>query len=100
MIEKPITDAVTGETTGKMMLLPPAKHLCQTCATEHEPELPHNAQSLYYQAAFQMEHGRSPTWIDAMEHCDETVREGWGIQLDTFGVKWREGEINPPKAKG
>ncbi len=57
-----------------MTLLPPAADKCQTCATAHEPELPHNAQSIYYQMAFNMKNKRWPTWNDAMKHCTPAMR--------------------------
>lgn len=60
-----------------MMLLPPAKHLCQECAHEHTPDLPHNQQSMFYQVKFQKEHGRSATWEDAMAHCSDKMKQDW-----------------------
>jgi hypothetical protein len=48
---------------------------CQVCATHHEPELPHNQQSLYYQYSFYSKHGRWPTWFDAMDHCSNKVKK-------------------------
>lgn len=47
---------------------------CQVCATHHEPELPHNQSSLYYQYSFYSKNGRWPTWFDAMDHCTEEVK--------------------------
>lgn len=67
-------------------LLPPAKHLCQVCATEHEPDQPHNPQSFYYQFAFNAEHGRGVTWRDAMAHCSQEVKDLWCIYLQELGV--------------
>lgn len=64
-----------------MKLLPPAPHLCQTCAYAHKPEEPHNAQTLYYQTDFLMKHGRKLTWKDALEHCDEEIRAYWEAEL-------------------
>ncbi|MDE1914698.1 MAG: hypothetical protein KGJ57_17640 [Sphingomonadales bacterium] len=83
-----------------MMLLPPRKGLCQTCATEHEPHLPHNAQSLYYQTKFNMEHGRAPNWIDAMAHCTEEMRAWWTEGLAAEGVDVASGQVNPVRRKG
>lgn len=97
MIEKPITDAETGEKSGTMFLLPPAAHLCQTCGTEHDAEQPHNAHSLYYQTAFNMEHGRAATWLDAMEHCDEATREIWTRELEARKIDVKGGRLYPPK---
>ncbi len=72
--------------SGTMMLLPPAGDRCQTCAVDHEPEAPHNPDSFYWQVAFNLEHGRVPTWADALEHCAEDVREQWVAILATHGV--------------
>lgn len=83
---------------GRMFLLPPAAHLCQTCATEHLPEEPHNAQSLYYQTAFNMQHGRAATWTDAMEHCTPDVRAMWREELIDLGVNVDAGQIVPARS--
>lgn len=82
-----------------MMLLPPAAHLCQTCGSDHEDYLPHNAQNLYYQVAFQMQHGRAASWIDAMAHCADDVKAIWREQLIGLGVDVDAGEVNPPKKR-
>jgi len=72
---------------GVLGLLPPKPDVCQTCASDHEPEEPHNQRSLYYQYAFLGEHGRWPTWADAMAHCSEGMRELWIVELRKMGVK-------------
>lgn len=82
---------------GNMILLPPAPHKCQTCGVEHEPEIPHNAQSLYYQTKFQMEHGRAPDWRDAMAHCTDEMKALWTQHLTEAGVDVEGGAINPRK---
>lgn len=69
-------------------LLPPALDACQVCATKHKPEWPHNKDSLYYQLAFRDEHGRWPTWADAIAHCSEEMKEAWKKELIKLGV-WR-----------
>ena len=84
---------------GRMFLLPPAADRCQVCASKHEPELPHNAQSLYYQTAFNMEHGRAATWIDAMEHCSDEMKAQWRAGLIEHGVDVDAGEVNPPRRR-
>lgn len=89
--------AAVETTIGTMMLLPPAPGRCQTCATTHGPHEPHNAQSLYYQMAFQMEHGRGPDWRDAMAHCADDVRELWTRELVARGVDVAGGGVNPAK---
>lgn len=97
MKETPIIDAATGEKAGSMFLLPPAKDKCQTCAVDHDPDQPHNAHSLYYQTAFNMEHGRAATWLDAMEHCSEPMRASWTAALEEKGIDVKGGGLYPPK---
>ncbi len=67
-------------------LLPPALDACQICATKHDPEQPHNKDSLYYQLSFREDNGRWPTWADTMAHCTEDVREAWKKELIKRGV--------------
>lgn len=79
-----VVDMETGEETHRPMawnVLPPPKGKCQICAVEHDPKQPHNAQSLYYQMTFNGIVGRSPTWADAVAHCDEPVRKTWELEL-------------------
>jgi len=83
--------------TGSMMLLPPAKHLCQTCAHDHAPEAPHNAHSMYFQVAFKMQHGRDPTWSDAWAHCAPDVQAKWKSALENLGVDIDGGKLYPAK---
>lgn len=70
-----------------MMLLPPKPDVCQECAVKHDPRLPHNQQSLYYQMKSKMEHGRDATWNDAMAHCTDDVKERWIEGLKIHGVE-------------
>ena len=63
--------------------------LCPICGADHETELPHNAQSLYYQMAFKGSQGRWPTWADALAHCSEEMRGVWKTALSEKGV-WSE----------
>ena len=67
-------------------LLPPAPNLCPECATKHDQDQPHNAQSFYYQFKFNQEHGRSPTWNDAMAHCSKKVKNYWKSHLEKLGI--------------
>ena len=62
-------------------LLPPPESHCRICAVKHEPEMPHNAQSLFYGMRFRMRYGRDGTWADAVAHCPEDVREAWVQEL-------------------
>lgn len=63
----------------KGMLLPPAEGLCRICAVDHEPQHPHNPESLFYQMRFKMRYGRAGTWADAVAHMPvehrETIRD-------------------------
>ena len=68
-----------------MMLLPPPEEYCQECAREHDPEMPHDKQSLYYQMKFQIEKGRGATWTDAMAHCSQEVKDIWTEELLKLG---------------
>jgi hypothetical protein len=89
-----VIDVTTGEiketSQHAAMLLPPAPGRCQACAAEHEAHLPHDRQSFYYQMAFRAEHGRSPTWADAMAHCTLAMQELWRQELRRRGVKEAE----------
>lgn len=72
---------------GGFTLLPPPPNVCQVCARNHKPDWPHDAQSLYYQYHFFGEHGRWPTWADALAHCSEAMRAAWTARLAEFGVE-------------
>lgn len=73
-------------TRGTMMLIPPHPYLCQICGADHEQHLPHNRDSLYYQVAFQMQHGAYPTWADAMAHCSDEMKQLWTDALTERGI--------------
>ncbi len=60
---------------------------CPECAVEHAPEQPHNRDSLAYQYKFHDQHGRWPTWADAMAHCPEEVKKIWTQELKKRGVE-------------
>ena len=97
-----MVDGETGEKLpgdNKMWMLPAAPGKCETCATEHEAHLPHNAQSLFYQTRFNIENGRSATWLDAMAHCDEAMRQLWTEALTEKGVDVAGGQVNPSKGR-
>jgi len=74
--------------TPTMMLLPPPDGHCRICAVKHPPELPHNAQSLFYGMRFKMRYGRDGTWEDAAAHCTPEMRAAWKAQLEELGGKW------------
>lgn len=75
---------------GRMMLLPPPEGHCRICAVKHEPWLPHNARSLFYQMRFKMRYGRDGTWADAVAHCSENVQIGWMEGMREEGEEWTE----------
>ena len=77
------------------MLLPPKDGTCPVCATGHTPDLPHNAQSLYYQYRFYGLRNRWPTWADAAAHCTEAVRGQWRETLEGMGHEWTEPDGDP-----
>lgn len=60
---------------------------CPECAVKHDPEEPHNRDSLTYQYKFYDQHGRWPTWADAMAHCPEDVKTAWTQALREHGIK-------------
>ena len=59
---------------------------CPECAVKHDPEQPHNRDSLVYQYKFYDQHGRWPTWKDAMAHCSPEMQEVWTKALEAKGV--------------
>lgn len=59
---------------------------CPECAVVHDPEMPHNQQSLTYQYKFYDKHGRWPTWKDAMAHCTEEMKQAWMEALAERGI--------------
>jgi hypothetical protein len=67
-------------------LLSPSPDKCQECAVAHDPEQAHDANSLHYQYKFKKDHGRWPTWKDAIEHCPETIKDFWITQLKEHGI--------------
>lgn len=68
-----------------IVLLPPIAGTCPVCADMHAPEQPHNARSLYYRMHFRQNHGRDPTWADAMAHCPEDVRARFTQHMEKTG---------------
>lgn len=92
-----------------LKLLPPHPNKCQVCAVDHEPDMPHDATSLFYQMQFRGRFGRDGTWVDAMAHCTEEMQVMWkeefikqhGLKLwseppagvDPIGQEYRLGKI-------
>lgn len=71
---------------GPWELLPAPPDACPECAVKHESSAPHNQQSLAYQFHFYNEHGRWPTWKDAMAHCSEPTKAAWIRELEKLGI--------------
>lgn len=69
-----------------LSLLPPPPDCCQQCAEKHAPEKMHNAQTLYYGFWFEQQHGRSPTWADAMDHCSDQDKFHMRLYLENLGI--------------
>lgn len=75
------------EHKAKFIMMPPRPGTCPKCAVKHDPEMPHNRDSLFYQYAFYAENGRWPTWEDAMAHCSQEMKDIWIQALSEKGVK-------------
>lgn len=83
-------EIIKGKHLGGFSLLPAKEGTCPECATAHDPAMPHNQQSLFYQYSFYNEHGRWPTWADAMAHCTDEVKAAWTEALAEHGIKVEE----------
>lgn len=59
---------------------------CPMCAVKHDQDQPHNRDSLTYQYKFYDQHGRWPTWADAMAHCSPEIKACWREALEQRGV--------------
>jgi hypothetical protein len=72
-------------------VLPPSAG-CKECGREHEPDQPHDVQSLTYQYYFRSREARAgreerwPTWRDAMAHCTPEVQQRWTDALAAHGI--------------
>lgn len=82
---------MTNDGYEELIFLPPGPGTCPECGAKHEPEEPHNRSSLYYQMRFRQAHGRSPTWEDAMRHCDQRTKEAKIESLRALGVDVKGG---------
>lgn len=60
-----------------LLSCPPGVDECQECGVTHSPTKPHFRTSIYYQVAFYLQHGRWPTWRDAMHHCTAELQALW-----------------------
>ena len=78
---------IPGKHLGPFVMFPAAPGTCPECAVKHGPEMPHNQQSLFWQYKFYNDHGRWPTWEDAMAHCSDEMKEFWRQALQERGVQ-------------
>lgn len=91
-----IVDLHTGKKTiedsGLKLLPVSSPTACPECGRDpaHAPEEPHDAQSLHYQYSFYADHGRWPTWKDALAHCPPAMRQAWEDELRRLGAWWTE----------
>ena len=74
------------ERKAKLMMLPAPPGTCPKCAVKHDPLMPHNKDSLFYQYAFYAENNRWPTWADAMAHCPQEIKDAWIEALKKRGI--------------
>ncbi len=70
----------------EMIILPPGPGKCLECAEAHDPRLPHNRDSLYYNMKFRQQHDRAPTWADAIAHCPDDVKAVAIEELAKHGI--------------
>ena len=63
---------------GDWVMLKPGKGKCLICAAEHDPNLPHDSTSIYYQMTFKM------------EHCTDEMKEMW---LSAYTAARLRGEV-------
>jgi hypothetical protein len=78
---------IEGKHLGELKMLPAKEGTCGECATEHLEHEPHNQQSMFYQYHFYNNHGRWPTWADAMEHCERGIKDHWIKELKKHGIE-------------
>lgn len=79
--------------------MPAKEGTCSDCAVAHDPDMPHNQQSLHWQYRFYGAFGRWPTWADALAHCTPTMRAQWRIELARHKVSFPTNGTVLPEAK-
>lgn len=98
-VQRQTVDMNTGKVektdTVQFQIMPAPNGTCAECAKDHDPDHPHNAQSLHYQYVFYGREGRWPTWKDAMAHCSPEMQAAWTEALEDAGVDVEGGKINP-----
>ena len=80
------TGEILSTSKSSFMLAPAPEGTCPECAIKHDPGYPHDAASLFYQYRFFGEHGRWPTWNDALAHCEPVTQERWARALAARGI--------------
>ena len=70
----------------QVMLAPPKPGACPVCAVDHDPAMPHNRYSLYYQMKFRQQHGRFPTRKDAAAHCAPEMKKRFAEEYARHGI--------------
>lgn len=80
------------EQSGFTMLGATPPGTCPECAAAHDPNMPHNRDSLCYQYKFYDKNGRWPTWADAMEHCPQEIKDYWTQALTQKGININGGQ--------
>lgn len=73
----------------KPKLLPPPEGHCRICAIRHAPDMPHNADTVFYQMRFLLRYKRDGTWADAIAHCEPHVQAAWKNAIEDRG-RWTE----------
>lgn len=67
-------------------IIAPTPGTCPVCATKHDPQAPHDKESLYYVSQFFRKNKRLPSWEDAMSHCTEPVKAEFRKKLAKRGI--------------
>lgn len=80
-------------------ILPPVAGTCQECGFLHNPKLPHNLDTLYYQYSFKKKNKRWPTWEDAIEHCSDVVKKHTIAIFEERKIDWRNHDKTTKKTK-
>lgn len=63
---------------------------CPICGGSHLPDHPHSASKMAYQFRFQQQHGRLPTWEDAMAHCCPEYKDLMRNLLNAYRINPRD----------
>lgn len=91
------------EVHGPFLLPPLDPNVCKSCAVEHDPAMPHSADSLHFQYWWYSRYQKWPSWADAMFHCDEEVQRVTREVLERHGIHFELDEIAgwvQPRATG